>query len=234
MPNDEPLVDSELADTAPQRRKGPWKLIVIVILLTAIGVWLVPGESPDQAPDTAQSEKADIAPTPDGDTAKSEALAPSLLETPRPASDDAATAVEQDATADEPVIDDRPGAKARALIAEMRASGQIDPQAVFDAAEAAQTSRDLADAYLLYFFAAREGHTSAALALGRQADPQSHDPDNSVFETPDLNQAHKWYQLAAQNGNDEGRQQLAALRIRVERQAAAGDPEAQRISLLWQ
>ena len=226
MPNDEPLVDSELADTAPQRRKGPWKLIVIVILLTAIGVWLVPSESPDQAPD--------IAPTPDGDTAKSEALAPSLLETPQPASDDAATAVEQDATADEPVIDDRPGAKARALIAEMRASGQIDSQAVFDAAEAAQTNGELADAYLLYFFAAREGHARAALALGRQADPQSHDPDNSVFETPDLNQAHKWYQLAAQNGNDDGRQQLAALRTRVEQQAAAGDPEAQRISLLWQ
>ncbi len=223
MPNDEPLVDSELADTAPQRRSGPWKLIVIVILLTAVGVWLVPGESPDRAPDTAQPDSVD-----------SEEQPPSLLETPPPKRDDAIAVDEQTSAATETVGDDRPGAKARTLIAEMRASGQIDTQKVFDAAEAAQANGELTDAYLLYFFAAREGHARAALTLGRQADPQSHNPDSSVFETPDLNQAHKWYQLAAQNGNDEGRQQLSALRTRVEQRAAAGDPEAQRISLLWQ
>ena len=42
---DEPVVDTELADSEPRRRSGPWKLIVVVAVLTLIGVWLVPGTS---------------------------------------------------------------------------------------------------------------------------------------------------------------------------------------------
>jgi TPR repeat protein len=216
---DEPLVDTELADTAPQRRSGPWKLILIVAILTLIGIWLVPGEPPEQ---TAVS-------VPPQDKATPSAGAPSLLE--QPAEEAAAEA--EPATAAE-MVDDRPGAKARSLIAEMRAAGELRLDDAFAAAEAAQAAGELPDAYLLYFFAAREGHVPSALALGRQADPASHDPASSVFQAPDLNQAHKWYQFAAENGDDEGRKQLTALRARVEQMAAGGDPLAQRISLLWQ
>ena len=206
MPNDEPLVDSELADSEPQRRSGPWKLMIIVVLLTLIGVWLVPGEDPDQDADTAETP----APTAVDPAAPTDTQ-PSLLgEDTTGASPDSPEASQ---TAGE--IDDRPGAKARALIAQMRTSGQVDQDAIFTAAEDAQAKGELADAYLLYFFAARDGHARSALALGRQADPQSHDPNSSVFDTPDLNQAHKWYQVAAQNGNDEGRQRLSALRART-------------------
>ena len=44
---DEPLVDTELADSEPQRRSGPWKMIIAVAVLTLIGVWLVPDNRTD-------------------------------------------------------------------------------------------------------------------------------------------------------------------------------------------
>jgi len=221
---DEPLVDTELADSEPPRRRGPWKLIVIVAVVTLIGVWLVPGDREEQ-PATIVGKPLD--------------MPPSLLgESPVAGAPEGSAPVEgateagaQPATAP---VDDRPGARARALIAEMRAGGDMRLDEVFAAAEQAQGAGQLAGAYPLYFFAAREGHPGAALALGRQADPATYDPANSVFEAADLNQAHKWYQLAAQNGDSEGKERLADLRRRIENMAASGDPQAQRISLLWQ
>lgn len=202
-------VETEIADSAPRRKRGPWPLIAIVAAVTVIAVWLVPGEPPD-TPDTAKTEPAPSLLTPDKE-------APSGPEE-KP----------------ETVVDDRPGARARALIAEMRAGGELDLDDLFAAAENAQRDDQLADAYLLYFFAAREGHADAALTLGRQADPENHVAGESVFDSPDLTQAHKWYQVAARNGSIAARDELSALRARVERLAADGDPEAQRIALLWQ
>ena len=214
---DEPVVETEVADSEPQRRSGPWKLIIIVAVLTLIGVWLVPGDKSEEDP--AVTER------PQG--------APSLL-ADGPA--DGSNAVESAAPVPEGegVVDDRPGARARALIARMRADGNIDLDQVVASAQRSQIAGELADAYLLYFFAAREGSTAAALELGKQADPASRDPLSSVFEGPDLNQAHKWYKIAAENGDAEARDRLADLHARVEKMAASGDPQAQRISLLWQ
>lgn len=221
---DAPLVESEVAESHPQKRGGPWKLIIIIALLTLIAVWLVPGDAPEKP--AAPAGTADRA-APSGSTQP----APSLLgDSALPAPPAADSAGDTPA----PLVDDRPGAMARNMIAQMRASGSVDLEQIHAAAETAQNNGDLPDAYLLYFFAAREGHVPSALKLGHQADPASHDPANSLFETPDLNQAHKWYQLAAQNGDEEGRAQLAALRLRVEKMAADGDPLAQRISLLWE
>jgi TPR repeat protein len=140
--------------------------------------------------------------------------------------------VETQASTD--AVDARPGAKARARITQMRAAGDIQLDEIFAAAQQAQAEGEMADAYLLYFYAAREGHAASALALGTQADPAQRDPQDSVFDAPDFIQAHKWYQAAAQNGNAQGRERLADLRQRVEQLAADGDPQAQRISLIWQ
>ena len=206
-------VETEVADSEPERRGGPWKLIVLVVVVTLIGVWLVPG---DKGSD---------------DTALSGGEPPSLLDLPPTA---AGGKPAMPAALEKPAIDTSPGAQARALIAAMRDRGDIDLEAVFDAATQAQAERRLADAYLLYFFAAREGHALSAMALGSQADPSSRDAGNSVFEEADLTQAHKWYQLAASNGAGDARERLADLRSRVEQLAADGDPRAQRIALQWQ
>ena len=220
---DEPLVRTEIADSDPQRRPGPWKLIAIVVVLTLIGVWLVPDKAPEDQVDTQPLAKVDIPPAVVRDSA------PSLLGD-GPADDPAPIESEPSVEA----VDDRPGAEARALIAEMRAGGDIQLDDVFAAAQRAQADGERADAYLLYFFAAREGHAASALTLGTQADPAQHNPQDSVFDAPDIVQAHKWYQAAAQNGDAQGRERLADLRQRVEQLAADGDPQARRISLIWQ
>jgi TPR repeat protein len=206
-------VETEVADSEPERRDGPWKLILIVIIITVIGVWLVPGDPQPEEPASEASEP------------------PSLLDLPATA---AGGAPRLPAAFDEPRIDNRPGARARALIAQMRSSSEIELDAIFNAAEQAQSDGELADAYLLYFFAAREGFTPAAMALATQADPASRDADSSVFDAADLTQAHKWYQLAAEQGDAEAGKRLAELRARVEQMAAAGDSQAQRIALQWQ
>jgi TPR repeat protein len=218
---DEPLVDTELADSEPQRRSGPWKLIIIVGLLTLLGVWLVPEDPSEDAPPVAEQPTA---PEP----------APSLL--PAPSGPDLAG----DPSIDLPATQagaktGPPGTRARALIAEVRAEGDTrDLDSLFAAAEEARVAGEKADAYLLYFFAARKGHAASALSLGAQADPATRDPANSVFESADLTQAHKWYEMAAQSGDAEARARLADLRARVEQLADSGDVEAQRIALLWQ
>ncbi len=230
---DEPLVETELADSEPPRRRGPWKLIVIVALLTLIGVWLVPGERPEDV-SKLTGRPAGTAPSLLGDGPTDVPAPTSATQgTAETASQGVAESATETAVETQPV-DDRPGSRARALIAKMRADGDIRLDDVFGAAQQAQRDGQLADAYLLYFFAAREGHAAAALALGTQADPASRDPANSVFESADLNQAHKWYQIAAQHGDAEAQQRLADLRGRIEQLAASGDPQAQRISLLWQ
>lgn len=220
---DEPLVRTEIADSDPQRRPGPWKLIAIVVVLTLIGVWLVPDDAPEDQLDTQPVARGDIPPAEVRDSA------PSLL-SEGPADDPAP--VETDPAIE--AVDDRPGGKARALIAEMRAEGDIQLDEVFAAAQQAQADGEMADAYLLYFFAAREGHAASALSLGTQADPAQYNPQDSVFDAPDIIQAHKWYEAAAQSGNAQGRERLADLRQRIEQLAADGDPQAQRISLIWQ
>jgi hypothetical protein len=220
---DEPLVETEVADSDPQRRSGPWKLIVIVAVLTLIGVWLVPGDKPEDEPAVAMP--------PAGEPQADAPTAPSLL---AEGSGGEQTEGQPLPTAASELVDNRPGARARAMIARMRADGDVDLDQVVNGAQQAQIAGDLADAYLLYFFAAREGSAAAALELGKQADPASRDPLSSVFEGPDLTQAHKWYQAAAGSGNKEARNRLADLHARVEQLAASGDPQAQRISLLWQ
>lgn len=213
MPIDAPELDTEAAESAPQKRRGPWPLIVIVLVLTLVAVWLVPSEPP------TESETAD------------EAQAPSLLESPADEPMDEPSVAEAEP---QPVIDERPGAKARALIAQSRNSGSLSLDDLYAEAKTSQAAGELADAYLLYFFAAREGHGGAAMTLAQQADPAHHSAGESVFETPDLLQAHKWYQAAAQGGDDSARQALEALRKRVDQMAADGDPTAQRITLMWQ
>jgi TPR repeat protein len=221
---DEPLVETEVADSEPQRRSGPWKLIIVVAVLTLIAAWLIPTGVQDDEPETA-----------DGRGVPLPAHPPSLL---GEQAADGSLSAQMPATAggeSQPaLLDDRPGAKARALIASMRAAGGVDLDQVLSAAEQAQSDGELANAYLLYFFAAREGSGPAALELGKQADPATRDPLDSVFGAPDLNQAYKWYKIAAGYGESEARDRLADLQARVEQMAAGGDPQAQRISLLWQ
>jgi hypothetical protein len=126
------------------------------------------------------------------------------------------------------------GARARALIAAMRAKGaREDLDAVFR--EAGQSLKDgrVADANLMYFYAARRGHAPAAFALAGLNDPLLFDKGQSLLGKPDVAQALKWYRMAAGAGHAEAQMRLQALESWVDAEARAGDPEAERLRLSW-
>jgi TPR repeat protein len=226
MPTHEPLLDPEIADAEPQRRAGPWKLIALVAAVTLVAVWLVPVDQDGEPTPAVTGTGSDTAPS-------LLAPQPQTAGTAEPLALPDDPSVELEATAAGPRVG-RPGSRARSLIAAMRASGSVDLAEIHSKAAEAQAQGEYADAYLLYFFAAREGHAESALALGRQADPASRDPNDSVFSAADYQQAHKWLQRAAEAGSSEAAERLADLRGRLEGLAAGGDPQAQRITLLWQ
>jgi len=212
---------TELA--APASRGGPWKLIALVAVLTVVAIILVPGR--ETTPPQALDKTADGTPTP---------AAPSLLPTPP---------TETSVTVAEPLPpleplpagapeDQGPGAAARRLIAELRGQRPPDLERAFTAAGEHQQAGRLEDAYLLYFYAAREGHGQAAMMLGQQADPASFRADG-LFDNADPLQAHKWYTKARDAGIAEAYEALATLRSNIETAAQNGDLEAQRVTLQW-
>ena len=89
----------------------------------------------------------------------------------------------------------------------------------------------MADAYILYFFAARNGHGPSALRLGMMADPAYHDAYREVLAEPDLFQSLKWYRQAKAAGVEEADEPYARLVALVRQRAADGDAEARRLLL---
>ncbi|MDQ3774570.1 MAG: hypothetical protein M3461_09475 [Pseudomonadota bacterium] len=129
---------------------------------------------------------------------------------------------------------DRPGEEARALIATMRApNAEEDLDTVFRKAGESLKLGRIADAHLLYFFAARRGHAPAAVVLAGIYDPVRFDKDRSLLGRPDPLQALKWYRVAASQGDGEAQARLRSLESWVDARARAGDAEAERLRLSW-
>jgi TPR repeat protein len=171
-----------------------------------LAVWLVPSEKEEQPPALPE-----LAVPPQADQA-----------IPLPPDEAEGTAIL------------RAGDRARAVIAGLRAdNADANPEEVFGHAEQLHSENHLDDAYLLYRFAAREGHAQAALVLGSQADPAFYTSETSILPMPDLEQAYKWYRVAADAGNEEAVTRLQSLREQVEQSAAEGDESARRLMLQW-
>lgn len=204
---------------AENSKNGPGLLIALVAIATLVAIWLVPGENKDS--NSATSEPV-----------ASKAESPSLL-TPEDKSPAKASAQQIDNTATMPPTAEQPsGTVARTLITELRQQSPLDLDRAFAAAQQHLKNGDLVDAYLLYFFAAREGHGPAALSLAQQADP-AHITENSVFEKADAIQANKWYEKALEAGESSAEQALSTLRTTIENSAKQGDAHAQRMMLQW-
>ena len=134
-----------------------------------------------------------------------------------------------------PVTDADRGATARETIAELRDEGEAgrpNLDEAFARAEAHREAGELADAQILYFFAARNGHAEAAFRLGTTYDPLHHDPSTSLLAEPDAFQAFKYYTQALEGGLAEAQGRLDALRDWAEREAYA-NAEAERLLLQW-
>lgn len=126
------------------------------------------------------------------------------------------------------------GDAAREAIAELRAQSQPpDYDAAFERGKAFQEEGRLADAQLMYFFAARGGQAGAAFELANMNDPNHFSAQSSLMPKPDAFQAYKWYTQARDGGVADATQRLADLRAWTEQQASQGNSEAEQLLLQW-
>lgn len=126
------------------------------------------------------------------------------------------------------------GDSARELIAELQRGSPPDYAAAFERGEAFRVDGRLADAQLLYFFAARGGNADAAFVLGEMNDPNHFAAETSLMNEPDAFQAYKYYAQARDGGVSAAGQRLAALREWAEQHAAAGDFDAEQLLVQWE
>ena len=201
-------------DEVPMLRKDRFTyyrteiLMALVAIVTILAIWLVPSQHEEAPP--ALPQLTTTAPPMNAENSA-----------PPPAEEASATAL--------------PGDRARTIIAGLRAGGgEPDPAEVFASAQRLQNEGYADDAYLLYRFAANHGDAQAALVLGTQADPAYYTADGNILQGPEPEQAIKWYRMAGAEGNADAQARLKALRGRLEQASAAGDPQADRLLLLWQ
>ncbi len=126
------------------------------------------------------------------------------------------------------------GSDARAWVANWKkTSDNKNVDAVFEKAESFAAAEQQADAYLLYFYAARKGHGSAAMTLAKQADPQTFSEKQSITGIAEPFTAFKWYKIAEATGVPEATSKLENLKKWVQSAAKEGDVSADRLLLQW-
>jgi hypothetical protein len=201
-------------DEVPMLRKDRFTyyrteiLMAVVAIITILAIWLVPGQQKEAPP-----------------------ALPQLTTAAPPMNEENAMSSPADATPASAM----PGDRARAIIAGLRAGGgEPDPVEVFARAQQLQDEGHPDDAYLLYRFAANHGNAQAALVLGTQADPAYYTAAGNILPGPEPEQAIKWYRMAGAEGNADAETRLKALHGQLEQASAAGDPQADRLLLLWQ
>ncbi len=203
------------------RRRGGGRVVPLVALglalaLAALLVLFIVFSSPERLVPSATAPPGDEAP------------APSVA----PAGDTVATQPADAARDAPPDAADASGERARAMIAEIRArDGEVDLEGLYAEAMRFRDGGAAADAHLLLFFAARQGHIASARELGRTYDPAHHAA--GIVAEPSLPQAYKWYRLAADGGDSAALDALTALRARVEQAAAGGDEDASLLLSRW-
>lgn len=127
-----------------------------------------------------------------------------------------------------------PGDQARAEIAGLlsRDRQNINLDDVYQRAEQFRADGAVADAYILYFFAARKGHGASAMRLAMMSDPAYNQDYRDVISEPDLFQSMKWYRVAKAAGVADADASLQALNALILQRAEQGDPQAKRLLLL--
>jgi hypothetical protein len=203
---------SELNEATPSPRRSPLIWIVLVVVGLILFVFLS-GERGDlpanlkniQTP-VAVSEEDAMA----EDTAEAEAVAGTI----------------------ERSLLVPPGMRARQYIEQLRAAGEPYPLSqAFEKAEKFRGEGNLADAHLLYFFAARENHLPSIMTMGEMSDPILFRAEDSLLDHADAIQAYKWYHKAAQMGQPSASGRLDELGRWASEAAATGNSEAAQLLL---
>ncbi len=135
---------------------------------------------------------------------------------------------------DNAITGDARAEQARALLGNLEKDGAAGYEEAYKRAQAFQESGHLADAQLLYFYAARGGHAPSAFALATMNDPNHHSSESSLLPEPDPFQAYKWYSAALAHGSKPAAARLEELHAWAKEAAANGNSEAERLLLQWQ
>ena len=125
-----------------------------------------------------------------------------------------------------------PGMRARQYIEQIREQGKPYPLSeVFERAHQYLQEGSLADAHLLYFFAAREQHLPAIMHMGEMSDPTLFRAEDSLLDHADVIQSYKWYQMAASLGHQAATERLDSLQQWAIAEAETGNPHARQLLL---
>jgi len=125
-----------------------------------------------------------------------------------------------------------PGMRARQYVEQLREDGKPYPlPQVFEKAQKYLQEGSLADAHLLYFFAAREDHLPAIMRMGEMSDPTLFRAEDSLLDNADVVQSYKWYQKAATMGHQAAAERIGSLQQWATVEAAAGNPHARQLLL---
>ena len=125
-----------------------------------------------------------------------------------------------------------PGMRAREFIRQIREDGEPYPlQIVHEKATQHMHDGSLADAHLLYFFAAREDHLVSIMVMGEMSDPALFQAENSLLDHADVIQAYKWYQKAAALGHKAAAERIENLQQWAQRESRAGNADARQLLL---
>ena len=238
LPDD--VSDVEEISQGSGRMRVALEITVAILILVGIYYLFAPEEEIELPPLERQeidpiiraqidaADQADSTPTPaqvvSDDTSPTEPAQPDILETAvvEPPAEPAETQPKAE------------GESAREIIAAQRSGSDSRPLSELDqlASQYQQQGRTT-DAYLLWFYAARQGDGQAAFSLASQHDPNHFEPGNDLLSEADATQAYKWYSAAAAQAVPQARERLEALRLSLQKQAKAGDLSARRLLLNW-
>lgn len=125
-----------------------------------------------------------------------------------------------------------PGMRARDYVEQLRTVGKPYPlEDVFGKAGQYLQEGSLADAHLLYFFAAREDYLPAIMIMAEMSDPMRFRAEDSLLDQADVIQAYKWYQKAAGMGHQPAMERVSSLRQWAQVEAEAGNTQARQLLL---
>ena len=125
-----------------------------------------------------------------------------------------------------------PGMRAREQIGQFREQGKPYPfDQVMAMASAFASEGSLADAHLMFFFAAREGHIEAMMMMAEMSDPTLFRAEDNLLDKANAIQAYKWYRQALDSDFEPARLRLENLRNWAEAEAGFGNSEAQQLLL---
>ncbi len=125
-----------------------------------------------------------------------------------------------------------PGMRARDKIQQFREQGQPYPfDRIMALASAYASEGSLADAHLMFFFAAREGHVEAMIMMAEMSDPTLFRAENNLLDKANAIQAYKWYRMALDKGYEPAKNRLENLKHWAEAEADFGNTDAQQLLL---